>query len=167
MIRRPPRSTLFPYTTLFRSLERIDVYQVKATRPEQVDKSGCERRGVIDKRGVHPVAADAPKVIPGEAPDAGVLGDGESLDLDVGQLLKRVQSLGKIILRDRPALVGRKTQRRHIERASEQSQQVEAADGHSRIGRIWQRLAQEQQAGTLGHHAGLFSKRGAAWRRCG
>src|SRR5256885_6727403 len=25
MIRRPPRSTLFPYTTLFRSLERIDL----------------------------------------------------------------------------------------------------------------------------------------------
>src|SRR2546430_3308034 len=25
MIRRPPRSTLFPYTTLFRSLERRDV----------------------------------------------------------------------------------------------------------------------------------------------
>src|SRR3989442_4284323 len=24
MIRRPPRSTLFPYTTLFRSLERIE-----------------------------------------------------------------------------------------------------------------------------------------------
>src|SRR5256885_15301105 len=138
MIRRPPRSTLFPYTTLFRSLERIDVYQVKATRPEQVDKSGCERRGVIDKRGVHPVAADAPQVIPGEAPDAVVLGDGEYLDLDVGQLLKRVQSLGKIILRDRPTLVRRKTQRRHIERASEQPQQVEAADGHSRIGGIWQ-----------------------------
>src|SRR3712207_7520068 len=25
MIRRPPRSTLFPYTTLFRSLERVDL----------------------------------------------------------------------------------------------------------------------------------------------
>src|SRR5688572_32345848 len=25
MIRRPPRSTLFPYTTLFRSLERFDL----------------------------------------------------------------------------------------------------------------------------------------------
>src|SRR6266481_2520396 len=25
MIRRPPRSTLFPYTTLFRSLKRLDV----------------------------------------------------------------------------------------------------------------------------------------------
>src|SRR5258708_22081619 len=24
MIRRPPRSTLFPYTTLFRSIERLD-----------------------------------------------------------------------------------------------------------------------------------------------
>src|SRR5437588_2202810 len=24
MIRRPPRSTLFPYTTLFRSLQRVD-----------------------------------------------------------------------------------------------------------------------------------------------
>src|SRR2546429_9862548 len=26
MIRRPPRSTLFPYTTLFRSLKRLAVY---------------------------------------------------------------------------------------------------------------------------------------------
>src|SRR3712207_6922656 len=26
MIRRPPRSTLFPYTTLFRSLDRIEGY---------------------------------------------------------------------------------------------------------------------------------------------
>src|SRR5258708_8570854 len=30
MIRRPPRSTLFPYTTLFRSLrgQRVDLYQL-------------------------------------------------------------------------------------------------------------------------------------------
>src|SRR2546430_6999497 len=27
MIRRPPRSTLFPYTTLFRSLESLRVFQ--------------------------------------------------------------------------------------------------------------------------------------------
>src|SRR2546430_7223984 len=27
MIRRPPRSTLFPYTTLFRSLEIADVFE--------------------------------------------------------------------------------------------------------------------------------------------
>src|SRR2546425_8447546 len=29
MIRRPPRSTLFPYTTLFRSLERQSVHGVQ------------------------------------------------------------------------------------------------------------------------------------------
>src|SRR3712207_7849582 len=28
MIRRPPRSTLFPYTTLFRSIEVVDVWTV-------------------------------------------------------------------------------------------------------------------------------------------
>src|SRR5438876_3262051 len=27
MLRRPPRSTLFPYTTLFRSLHRLDHFQ--------------------------------------------------------------------------------------------------------------------------------------------
>src|SRR3712207_8576118 len=28
MIRRPPRSTLFPYTTLFRSLQRFDLKRI-------------------------------------------------------------------------------------------------------------------------------------------
>src|SRR2546426_4664252 len=28
MIRRPPRSTLFPYTTLFRSLRRVEISRV-------------------------------------------------------------------------------------------------------------------------------------------
>src|SRR3712207_7230546 len=32
MIRRPPRSTLFPYTTLFRSLLQIDADQPRAGR---------------------------------------------------------------------------------------------------------------------------------------
>src|SRR3712207_8142660 len=32
MIRRPPRSTLFPYTTLFRSAARIDVDRVTKER---------------------------------------------------------------------------------------------------------------------------------------
>src|SRR2546425_9043618 len=27
MIRRPPRSTLFPYTTLFRSLAKVDLFE--------------------------------------------------------------------------------------------------------------------------------------------
>src|SRR2546428_7190595 len=34
MIRRPPRSTLFPYTTLFRSLAPAAVYEATASRTE-------------------------------------------------------------------------------------------------------------------------------------
>src|SRR3712207_8559825 len=34
MIRRPPRSTLFPYTTLFRSLAAFDAYVFR--RPEEL-----------------------------------------------------------------------------------------------------------------------------------
>src|SRR5260370_28039302 len=42
MIRRPPRSTLFPYTTLFRSA--IDDLQVpRQNPPEQIDRPGFER----------------------------------------------------------------------------------------------------------------------------
>src|SRR5256885_7204893 len=33
MIRRPPRSTLFPYTTLFRSLQNADVRPAAAFQP--------------------------------------------------------------------------------------------------------------------------------------
>src|SRR3989475_12095823 len=33
MIRRPPRSTLFPYTTLFRSAEAVVTAQVRTARP--------------------------------------------------------------------------------------------------------------------------------------
>src|SRR5256885_12950074 len=36
MIRRPPRSTLFPYTTLFRSIHRADVLQRVNLRREAV-----------------------------------------------------------------------------------------------------------------------------------
>src|SRR3712207_7086005 len=36
MIRRPPRSTLFPYTTLFRSLESADHHQLTALRALQL-----------------------------------------------------------------------------------------------------------------------------------
>src|SRR5687768_17825265 len=47
MVRRPPRSTLFPYTTLFRSA--IDVVVAAAARPgvEAVPEAGVDR----DPRG--------------------------------------------------------------------------------------------------------------------
>src|SRR5438034_5797992 len=35
-VRRPPRSTLFPYTTLFRSAERLTALRAEAIRSESV-----------------------------------------------------------------------------------------------------------------------------------
>src|SRR2546426_10212924 len=48
MIRRPPRSTLFPYTTLFRSLKADGMaeqgvrHDEHSDRPDQVDSGGRE-----------------------------------------------------------------------------------------------------------------------------
>src|SRR3712207_8401014 len=42
MIRRPPRSTLFPYTTLFRSLERVE-----QLRHDLVDVAAAERHDEV------------------------------------------------------------------------------------------------------------------------
>src|SRR5260221_7925489 len=48
MIRRPPRSTLFPYTTLFRSLQRRKQPQLQARvperRPARARQPGADRR---------------------------------------------------------------------------------------------------------------------------
>src|SRR3712207_7266034 len=44
MIRRPPRSTLFPYTTLFRSLVRLRDPQPRAAR-QPPEHGGRARRG--------------------------------------------------------------------------------------------------------------------------
>src|SRR2546427_4197676 len=49
MIRRPPRSTLFPYTTLFRSI------QIKRAGVVDGDASGnaeCSRAGLVEGTGV-------------------------------------------------------------------------------------------------------------------
>src|SRR3712207_6981365 len=44
MIRRPPRSTLFPYTTLFRSRQRLDLLQrhlvLRGLEPVLADRLG-------------------------------------------------------------------------------------------------------------------------------
>src|SRR2546430_7763097 len=55
MIRRPPRSTLFPYTTLFRSAvahERSSYGPMRACRSAG-DDPRVHRRGVVDRGRVH------------------------------------------------------------------------------------------------------------------
>src|SRR2546422_8151293 len=68
MIRRPPRSTLFPYTTLFRSLLQIFA--------EGVGFRGLCREAFVGFPGIlFGLAAD-------EAPDVGVKGDRKSTRLN-------------------------------------------------------------------------------------
>src|SRR2546426_12516329 len=54
MIRRPPRSTLFPYTTLFRSLRDSGVRVIVGLRQE--GGSGSWARAVAEGLDVQPVA---------------------------------------------------------------------------------------------------------------
>src|SRR5256885_10971129 len=49
MIRRPPRSTLFPYTTLFRSIELLT--QVLDTLSDDNDARGQTKAEVLESRG--------------------------------------------------------------------------------------------------------------------
>src|SRR2546427_10811309 len=76
MIRRPPRSTLFPYTTLFRSRDRRDVDDLPAALPEH-DPHG-RARDEEDAREIHRedalplLVADLPRE-PRAARDAGVV----------------------------------------------------------------------------------------------
>src|SRR3712207_8758769 len=54
MIRRPPRSTLFPYTTLFRSRHRVAHHAVDADRGEQ----HRQRREEPEQRDVEALRRD-------------------------------------------------------------------------------------------------------------
>src|SRR3712207_9570238 len=76
MIRRPPRSTLFPYTTLFRSLhvDRDDAVAERAQhrgdvgasdrRPEGVDLEDDLGREVLDEEVVDRAAVDGVGELP-------------------------------------------------------------------------------------------------------
>src|SRR5690349_23203793 len=61
MIRRPPRSTLFPYTTLFRS--RQSVHQVREELPREVSSLRVDVE-VPEPLRVAPLAADDRQPLP-------------------------------------------------------------------------------------------------------
>src|SRR5260370_19141289 len=44
MIRRPPRSTLFPYTTLFRSLDRLAGFRTRSAMTELPEELSIARK---------------------------------------------------------------------------------------------------------------------------
>src|SRR3712207_8666336 len=54
MIRRPPRSTLFPYTTLFRSPRSLDQRQLDVPRPALLPGVQAEGRAAPADLSFHP-----------------------------------------------------------------------------------------------------------------
>src|SRR2546430_7843432 len=54
MIRRPPRSTLFPYTTLFRSAARFALHEVQGGElVATAERTGADEWGVQRAREAH------------------------------------------------------------------------------------------------------------------
>src|ERR1041385_3460785 len=64
MIRRPPRSTLFPYTTLFRSIAGGVVLFRHGRRPADVGEDQSEPGGASARRGVVATAFHQPPTRP-------------------------------------------------------------------------------------------------------
>src|SRR5256885_8234523 len=54
MIRRPPRSTLFPYTTLFRSVEAVEVGELAVAAIADDRRLGQRRRQAARQEAVQP-----------------------------------------------------------------------------------------------------------------
>src|SRR2546421_6890801 len=63
MIRRPPRSTLFPYTTLFRSVLRKEHHASESDRrpPDHRDRLGDGGRGTAHVRSGEPDRGAVPR----------------------------------------------------------------------------------------------------------
>src|SRR3712207_9276437 len=98
MIRRPPRSTLFPYTTLFRSVRR-EVALVELHALGDVELGG---EGVALLDGDDAVLADLLHGLADELADLGVLrGDGR----DAGDGLLVGDRDGDLVERDRKSVV--------------------------------------------------------------
>src|SRR2546426_11050775 len=59
MIRRPPRSTLFPYTTLFRSRIEVDVHRLAPLFGGQIgDLAACRENAGVQHEHVQPAEGE-------------------------------------------------------------------------------------------------------------
>src|SRR3712207_7801487 len=64
MIRRPPRSTLFPYTTLFRSKAERSIQELYRDDPERADAIAFRRRGALKGTALAAMGAAVGGAIP-------------------------------------------------------------------------------------------------------
>src|SRR3712207_8407566 len=102
MIRRPPRSTLFPYTTLFRSGRRALLVPPRGQRRQQRDgdqDGGEEREGDGHRQRAEQLAGDALDVDDG-AED----GDGGRSEEHTSELQSRQYLVCRLLLEKKTPL---------------------------------------------------------------
>src|SRR5690606_41615229 len=94
MVRRPPRSTLFPYTTLFRS---------SVSRPDFCTASfrrlSLSIAGTLQALHGQRIATAARGQIPGNPPDGGETHAGEAVDLRSEEHTSELQSRENLVCR--------------------------------------------------------------------
>src|SRR3712207_9039428 len=93
MIRRPPRSTLFPYTTLFRSVRPVPARVLRRDAPARDDRDGDRERAEGADRGRADDGArrDDPGADPGSA-EEGARRDARGDDPDQDRKSTRLNS---------------------------------------------------------------------------
>src|SRR3712207_8777792 len=82
MIRRPPRSTLFPYTTLFRSAERALARALAAGQDPLLLRDDRARRSVLGRDEHQGAHREERGRVRGERPQVVVHGDRKSTRLN-------------------------------------------------------------------------------------
>src|SRR3712207_8512550 len=87
MIRRPPRSTLFPYTTLFRSRRRLDGLDAARVR-----------RGAGHRRSTSPCRKDRTAPVPGLGPPGAVHRANERSEEHTSELQSRQYLVCRLLL---------------------------------------------------------------------
>src|SRR3712207_8086143 len=95
MIRRPPRSTLFPYTTLFRSA-RIEIAFIRCC----YDRAGATERLVTVWR--RPVAAS--EIVLRTGPEAGRIADAGRSEEHTSELQSRQYLVCRLLLEKKKTL---------------------------------------------------------------
>src|SRR3712207_8000120 len=95
MIRRPPRSTLFPYTTLFRSLHAGE----RRLPGRRVAHEDGEREGEVRDVGERPPQADGQRREDGEDLAAEALLEGGALRLRSEEHTSELQSRQYLVCR--------------------------------------------------------------------
>src|SRR3712207_8766493 len=88
MLRRPPRSTLFPYTTLFRSVRQVGVVEHRGEQVNRADHPTVVLRDEVGRVAVGPVAGHVgSRRLPGEVGVVGPRSEEHTSELQSRQYL--------------------------------------------------------------------------------